>query len=135
MTNGTFEPTSWDESDVSKVEDGARVAQFTMTAQHHGVIEGAGTAHAAMRYGADGSGVSLGYEQIVGSVSGKSGSFVMEQRSTYDAKGVRTTWEVVPGSGTAELTGLSGKGEWATPMGTSPIPYTFEYELPRGDSE
>lgn len=128
-TNGTFEATSWDESDVSKVDDGPRVARFTMTAQHHGVIEGAGTAHAAMYYGADGTGVSLGYEQIVGTVDGKRGSFVLEERSSYDAKGVSTTWRVVPGSGTDELASLGGTGEWATPMGTSPIPYSFDFEL------
>ncbi|MEX2477927.1 MAG: DUF3224 domain-containing protein [Gracilimonas sp.] len=73
---------------------------------------------------------SAGYvaiEQVVGELSGKKGSFVLQHYGTMDKGKDRLILEVVPDSGTGELVGLSGK------MGINIEDgkhfYEFEYQL------
>ncbi|MEX0724161.1 MAG: DUF3224 domain-containing protein [Gracilimonas sp.] len=73
---------------------------------------------------------SAGYvaiEQVVGELSGKKGSFVLQHYGTMDKEKDRLILEVVPDSGTGELVGLSGK------MGINIEDgkhfYEFEYQL------
>ncbi|WP_345670179.1 DUF3224 domain-containing protein, partial [Streptomyces phyllanthi] len=44
-------------------------------------------------------------------------------------KAQRTAFEVVPGTGTGELTGLRGTGGFTYRHGESSVAYTFDYEL------
>ena len=55
---------------------------------------------------------SAGYvamEQVSGSLSGKQGSFVLQHFGIMDRGGDRLVLEVVPDSGTGELSGLKGE--------------------------
>lgn len=55
---------------------------------------------------------SAGYvaiEQVTGELEGKRGSFVLQHYGLMSAGNSLLTLEVVPGSGTGELTGLTGK--------------------------
>src|SRR4051812_16867235 len=55
---------------------------------------------------------SAGYvaiEQVIGTLSGKSGSFVLQHFGIMNKGKDRLVLEVVPDSGTGELQGLSGK--------------------------
>lgn len=73
---------------------------------------------------------SAGYvaiEQVVGSLSGKSGSFVLQHFGIMDKGKDRLILEVVPDSGTAELQGLSGK--MAIIIKEGKHFYEFEYDL------
>ena len=73
---------------------------------------------------------SAGYvaiEQVVGNLSGKSGTFVLQHFGTMDKGKDRLILEVVPDSGTAELQGLSGK--MAIIIKDGKHFYEFEYEL------
>ena len=51
----------------------------------------------------------------------------MRHEYTFDAKGIASTFTVVPGSGTGELTGLTGGGTFGGAMGEDRLGYTFEY--------
>ena len=73
---------------------------------------------------------SAGYvaiEQVVGNLSGKSGTFVLQHFGTMDKGKDRLILEVVPDSGTAELQGLSGK--MAIIIKDGKHFYEFEYDL------
>ena len=46
----------------------------------------------------------------MGSLSGQTGSFVLRHTGSYDGEKATAEYEVVSGSGTDELVGLSGTG-------------------------
>ncbi|MGW2994489.1 DUF3224 domain-containing protein [Streptomyces sp. NPDC001193] len=52
-----------------------------------------------------------------------------EQRGTFDASGTRCTFEVVPGSGSGELAGLSGSGGFTYRHGDTSVAYEFGYTV------
>ncbi len=73
---------------------------------------------------------SAGYvaiEQVIGSVSGKQGSFVLQHFGTMDKGKDRLILEVIPNSGSGELAGLVG--EMAIKIEDRQHYYEFEYEL------
>ena len=55
----------------------------------------------------------LGYEKVVGSLGGRTGSFVLRHTGSYDGGKATAELEVVTGSGTDELVGLSGTGRFS----------------------
>ncbi|SFK24462.1 MULTISPECIES: DUF3224 domain-containing protein [Amycolatopsis] len=124
MTN-TFTMKTWDEKIVDGPEDGPRFAHAHCTFDYQGLIEGSSVCDYLLYY--PGEGPAPGFERITGSVDGRKGSFVIRHEVGYSAHGVRGTFTVVPGSGTGELTGLSGVG---TIEGASEtMSYTFAYQL------
>lgn len=73
---------------------------------------------------------SAGYvaiEQVIGNLSGKSGSFVLQHYGTMDKGKDRLILEVVPGSGSEELAGL--EGEMIINIQEGQHFYQFKYEL------
>lgn len=73
---------------------------------------------------------SAGYvaiEQVVGRLSGRSGSFVLQHFGIMDKGKDRLILEVVPDSGTAELQGLSGR--MAIIIKEGKHFYEFEYNV------
>ena len=73
---------------------------------------------------------SAGYvaiEQVNGSLSGKSGSFVLQHFGMMERGKDRLILEVVPASGTGELEGLTGS--MAINIEDGKHEYVFEYEL------
>ncbi len=73
---------------------------------------------------------SAGYvaiEQVTGTLSGKKGSFVLQHFGTMNKGQDRLILEVVPGSGSGQLSGLAGK--MAINIVDGQHVYEFEYEL------
>lgn len=132
---GAFSFTGWEEAKFSEASGGSKLAAAKVTNEFHGAIEGAGTLTYVLTYLPDGNAVFIGYEQIVGSVSGRSGSFVLHHEGTVaDAASppefvVSSGWSVVSGSGGGELSGLTGSGAFIGRHEDSEIPYTFDYDL------
>lgn len=59
-----------------------------------------------------GNAVFLGYEKMAGSLGGRTGSFVLRHTGSYGGGKATAELEVVKGSGTDELVGLSGTGRF-----------------------
>ncbi len=78
---------------------------------------------------AHGRGTFEAYEQVVGSVGGHDGSFVLRQRGTFAGPDIRAELHVVEGSGTGDLSGLTGTGEYRLTMGEPAATYTFDYDV------
>ena len=73
---------------------------------------------------------SAGYvaiEQVTGTLSGRNGRFVLQHFGTMNQENNFLLLEVVPNSGTGELTGLSGKMSIRIEDGQHF--YEFDYEL------
>ena len=79
------------------------------------------------RTSVDGSAAYVAIEQVVGTLSGKTGSFVLQHFGTMQAKNSRLILEVAPDSATGELEGLSGKTEIIIKDGKHF--YNFDYYL------
>ncbi len=68
-------------------------------------------------------------ERVTGSLEGKQGSFVLQHLATMDANGPRMQVQIVPGSGTQDLQGITGTFEIKIVQGQHN--YVLTYELPQ----
>jgi hypothetical protein len=129
----TFTMKNWEEKIVSGVEDGPRVGYAHALMAYRGVIEGESVCDLLLYYGGEGydSGTttSPSFERFEGKVGGRGGTFLVRHEFTFDAAGIASTFGVVPGSGTGELTGLAGTGTVGGAMGEETMGYTFEYTI------
>lgn len=69
-------------------------------------------------------------ERVAGSLTGKSGSFVLQQDATMHAGGQQLHIIVTPGSGTGDLTGITGT--FTITIAGGQHSYDLEYTLPPG---
>jgi Protein of unknown function (DUF3224) len=125
----TFKIEEWDEKPYAEMGDGRKLAQASVRQAFSGEIEGAGEVEWLMCYRPDLTADFVGLERIVGRIGDRSGSFVaLHTAGSFDGKVARAELSVVPGSGTGELEGLRGNGEFTAPHGGQPS-VTLEYEL------
>ncbi|MEU7554186.1 DUF3224 domain-containing protein [Streptomyces sp. NPDC044571] len=129
-TTGRFTFADWEEQPVGPADSTPRLARSTVTNAFAGGIEAeATTCSYTFTYTGESVGVFTGLELLSGTVDGIEGAFVLEQRGTFDATGTQCTFEVVPGSATGELAGLSGSGSFTSRHGEASVAYTFTYAL------
>jgi hypothetical protein len=103
--SGTFEVTL---TPGTAELDGV-VSRFELTKQFHGDLDGSGIG--VMLSGGNPQAGTAGYvaiETVSGRLGGLRGSFAIQQFGTMHAGAQTLHYEVVPGSGTGELAGLSG---------------------------
>lgn len=113
MTTLQWQETTWDgqpaaEAPVPKTTIASDTATIT------GEIEGELADRWLMTYSADGTARFVGLTHVTGTVAGRSGTFVLQHSGRFDAAGLRTDFTVVPGSGTGELSGVSGDGTFVS---------------------
>jgi hypothetical protein len=126
---GTFKIEAWDEKAYSESNDGAKLTRAAIKQAFSGDIEGEGAVEWLMCYRPDQTADFVGLQQIVGALGERSGTFVMLQSAgTFDGKEARGELSVVPGSGTGELRGLRGTGEFSAPMGST-ASITLDYDF------
>ena len=69
----------------------------------------------------------MALERIEARLANRFGTFVLMHAAVADASGQRGDWQVVPGSGTGELRGLRGRGEYR--HGANGAVFTLDYEI------
>jgi hypothetical protein len=132
-TTGHFTFADWQERVIGPGEDAnPRLAHASVRNTFTGGIEAAGThCEYAIVYVTAKTGSFSGMELLTGGVDGREGSFAVEERGFFDDDGtVHCTFEVVPGSGSGQLSGLKGRGGFTARHGETAVPYHFEYETP-----
>jgi hypothetical protein len=105
------------------------ISRYSLEKELQGDVQG--TSKGEMMGGGDVKAGSAGYvavEVVRGTVSGKSGSFLLQHSGTMDAGAQSLEIIVVPGSATGELKGLRGKFIIRVENGTHF--YDFDYTLP-----
>jgi Protein of unknown function (DUF3224) len=124
---GHCETQNWTETPYYE-EAQVKLTRSNVETVFHGDVTGRGFAEYLMVYRNHGAGQFVGLERIVGSLGGKSGSFVTRITGTFAADKLQADWTVVPGSGRGELAALHGQGTyaWEQQQGRSTL-FTFDY--------
>jgi Protein of unknown function (DUF3224) len=128
QATGTFTVASWDESTYQELGEGAKLTKATVTFGMEGGIAGEGTWDALMCYRPDGTAVFTGIQRIQDQLDGVDGSFVVQADGEYVDGEARSRWQVISGTGTGGLAGLTGSGE-SVATATPPGRFTFDYDL------
>lgn len=126
--NAQFAIKSWDEKPYSEGANLPRLTRATVTKAFTGDIEGDGQVEYLMMYRSDGAASFVGLERITARLNGRSGTFVLERRGTFEAGQAKESYSVIPGSGTGDLHTLRGEGVSAVGHGLE-HPFTLTYEL------
>ena len=108
-----FRITGWDEEPYDEAGDGARLTRAHVRRSFRGDLSGTGNLMYVMAHCAGGGALFTGFEKVAGSLDGRKGTFVLRHTGSYDGDTAAADCEVVPGSGTGELAGLSGTGGFA----------------------
>ena len=125
---GTYEMKGWDESPIEEMPGGAKISRVIVKKTFKGDIEGEGRLEYLMTYAEDGSAGFVGMELITGRIGDRSGSFVLQHTGTFKEGTVTGKHTVVIGSGTGELKGLRGSGEFSYGHQQS-YPMTLDYHF------
>jgi hypothetical protein len=113
QANVSYTTKSWDRRkwhDSIVAGDGyARVYRIELIYAYQGMIEGEGVVQLLISQNKDDEVNFVALERVLGSVGGRSGSFVLQRIGTFDNGKVRETLTVIPGTGTGELIPLNGQ--------------------------
>src|SRR6478672_5335577 len=123
----TFAVTGWDERPLDEVVGAAKWTQSSATKSFDGDVDGTAALEYLMVYAADGSATFVGLERFQGRVAGRSGTFVLQHVGRFEDGAAKGHLTVAAGSGTGDLTGLSGGGTFvADPSGSMDLSVTFD---------
>jgi len=126
--NARFAIKSWDEKPYSEGQGQPKLTRATVTKSYTGDIAGDANVEYLMMYRRDGTATFVGLERVVGTIGGKSGSFVLQRTGVFEDGQAKESYSVVPGSATGELQGLRGDGTSSVGHGME-HPFTLSYEL------
>ncbi len=132
--SATYTPTKWDEKPYEQSSPPMRMTKASVEFTFKGQFEGLGKTEYVMFYKAydekdphKSSAVYIGLTRLKGTLNGKSGSFVMEDRGIFEGGRASSVLTIVPNSGTEQLKGIAGSGKGsATQKGTQ---LELNYEL------
>ena len=116
----SFEIKGWDEETYQDLAGDAKLTRASVKQAFTGDIEGAGSVEWLMWYRDQGQARFVGLQRVDGRLGDRSGTFVVETVGTFDGKVAKGSWNVIPDSGTDELSGLSGEGEFSAPFQSTP---------------
>lgn len=125
---GIIELKSFDEETYADLDAGAKLTRARIVQTLRGDLSGETTIDCLMYYAPDGTATVVGLERFVGTLAGRSGTFVQQSTAAYGGTEVHATAKVLAGSGTGDLRSVRGDGTWAAPHGSTGS-YTLDYDL------
>lgn len=123
---GRFEVKSWNEKPYSEIAGQPKLTRADVVYVYQGDLEGEGSIEYLMCYSSNNIAYFIGYEQVIGRLGDRSGSFVLQHIGTYEGGAVKDTLTIVPGSATGGLSGLLGGGVGG---GDGEAVFTLDYEI------
>jgi len=126
--NNTFEIKSWDEAPYLELGDNSKYSRAKLVKEYKGVMHGTGQLDYLMTYNADGDAHFVGIEHFEGEVSGKAGTFSITHKGSFTKGMVTSSFEIVDGSQTNQLSNLQGKGNYTTGHAML-VNFDFDYTL------
>ncbi|MFF3213131.1 DUF3224 domain-containing protein [Streptomyces sp. NPDC002886] len=124
----SFTFKDWEEHPVGPEGVFPRLAQAKVTNAFTGALTAPATTCAyTVAYTGEAAGTFAGMELVTGTVDGREGAFVLEERGSFDATGTHCDFTVVPGSGTGGLIGLRGSGSFVHRYGDTSVEYAFDF--------
>jgi hypothetical protein len=128
QASGSFTVASWDENTYQELSDNGKLTKATVTFGLTGDLAGEATWDAVMCYRPDGTATYTGMQRVDGQLAGVDGSFVVRADGDFVNGEARSRWQVIAGSGTGGLSGLTGSGT-AVATAEPPGQYILEYDL------
>lgn len=128
LVKSTFKIAGWEEEPFDEPDEGPRLTRAHIKKSFHGGLSGTGNLVYVMAYLDGGSASFTGFEKVAGSLDGRTGSFVLRHTGSYDGGVATAEYEVVAGSGTGELAGLTGVGGFSAGDGEE-HDMTLDYEV------
>ena len=109
------------------------LGRFSLDKQYHGELNGTGTGQ-MLTAGTTvkGSGAYVAIEKVSGSLSGRTGTFVLQHTGFMSGGNFQLNITIVPDSGTGQLGGIAGKMIITIAEGGKHS-YELEYTLPKAD--
>ncbi|MEV6136676.1 DUF3224 domain-containing protein [Nocardia sp. NPDC051990] len=107
-----FEIIEFEENVYDEPAEGPKLTRVRIRKRYHGVVEGSGVVDVLTAQGRDGAGY-VASERVEGILDGRRGTFVIQHGGSAEGTAQRTFGTIIPGSGTGELTGISGRAEEA----------------------
>ena len=124
VATGTFEVTL-----KSLGEPGAPIGTVSIAKVFHGDLAGTSAGQMlSFRTTQEGSAGYVAMEQVVATLAGRHGGFVLQHSGTMERGAPTATISVVPDSGTQDLLGVAG--HMVIRMQSAQHHYTFDYTLP-----
>ena len=125
----TFQITGWDEKTYQEIEGSAKLSHAKVTQSYSGAIEGTSSIEYLMSYTVQGTATFVGLERVSGTVDGKTGTFVLQHTGDFSEGIARSSWSIIPGSGTGELASLRGSGSYVAGHGEpAQVSFTYTFE-------
>lgn len=125
--SGKFEVKLQPLDNYAKGNDGITLGRMSIDKTFSGELSALSKGEMLSAASIDGSAGYVAIEQVTGSIKNKKGSFVLQHFATMSKNNSTLTIEVVPGSGTGELLGISGKMSIQIEEGQHY--YDFDYQL------
>ena len=124
-----FKVQSWDENTYEELDGDAKLTRASVGQEFTGDLEGGGSVEWLMCYREDKTADFVGLQRFVGRIGSRSGSFVMQTRGSFDGTEAKGDLDVVAGSGTEELSGITGTGAFTAPLGsTASVELDYDFE-------
>lgn len=124
----TFNIDSWNEEPFSTSENGPKLNRASVKQTYSGSLDAKSTLEYLMTTFEDGRSSFIGIEEIIGELEGKSGSFLLNHTGTHEDDVAKSTFEIIPNSGTGELEGISGSGHYEATHDQSTFRLFFEFK-------
>lgn len=113
-------------------KDGIKIGRMSIDKTFSGELSAVSTGEMlSAATPAEGSAGYIALEQVTGSLSGRKGGFVLHHYGVMNRTGSKLLLEVIPDSGTGELTGISGK--MLVRIENNEHYYDFDYELNKNE--
>jgi hypothetical protein len=123
----SFEIASWDESPFDEGDGLGKLTRASVGRTYSWDIDGESVTEWAMAYRLDESATFVGIERIRGRIAGRDGSLVLQHIGEFRDGAARAALTVVADSGSGELAGVSGEGQFvADPKGSMTLQLQFE---------
>ncbi|WP_282776299.1 MULTISPECIES: DUF3224 domain-containing protein [unclassified Nocardia] len=125
---GTIESKSWEQTEFASADGAPALGVATGHDRYSGDIVGDAEWRGIIYSNADGSGGFDSLQRMHCTLAGRAGTFVLRMTGTFDAAGdSRADWSVLPGSGTGDLTGLTGTGGYDSTDGANTYRLTYRF--------
>ena len=118
--SGTYSVSQWEETPLRSDVNGMRATRVSAQFLFAGEIEGTAHVEYFMFYTAfdekdmhNSQAKYVGQIQIVGTVKGKAGSFALTDSGSFQGGLASSQVEIIAGSGTDELSTISGSGRYS----------------------
>lgn len=123
----TFKIESWNEEPFSESENGPKLSRASVKQAYSGALEAFSNIEYVMTTFTDDTSIFIGIEEVVGELEGKKGSFLLNHDGIHKDGVAKSTFKIIPNSGSGKLSGIRGMGTYEATHETAEL--TLEYEL------